>query len=139
MLKSGSAPEWVFVCKAVNGLVTLPDDGKQVMLLFTAPSAAKDYIDCVKLHAQVGQLKVDALPESARKWLAAGAAVFALNRCPRCSAFTTFAMESLIQGHYFDAWALIRALQWLRGEASMQEYMGLSSRKSLQQGRAVLE
>jgi hypothetical protein len=106
LLKSGQAPEWLFVCGAQNGLITWRHENKPLMLLFTTPLVAKDYIPATKVAAEVRQFKVDSLPATAQNWLAGGAERFALNRCPRCTVFNTYATQDLIHGKFMEFWSL---------------------------------
>jgi hypothetical protein len=138
LLKSGQAPEWLFVCAAQNGLITWRHENKPVILLFTTPLAAKDYIAVTKVAAEVRQFKVESLPATARNWLAAGIERFALNRCPRCTVFNTYATQDLINGKFLEFWSLARALQWFRGEIRVREYLQYSA-TDRPRARAALE
>lgn len=138
LLKSGQAPEWLFVCGAQNGLITWRHENKPLMLLFTTPLVAKDYITVTKVAAEVRQFKVDSLPATAQNWLAGGAERFALNRCPRCTVFNTYATQDLIHGKFKEFWSLVRALQWFRGEIRVREYMRYSA-TDRPRARAALE
>jgi hypothetical protein len=138
LLKSGQAPEWLFACGAQNGLTTWRHENKPVVLLFTTPLVAKDYIAVTKVAAEVRQFKVDALPATARNWLAVGAERFGLNRCPRCTVFNTYATQDLIHGKFLEFWSLVRALQWFRGEIRVREYMQYSA-TDRPRARAALE
>lgn len=138
ILKSRQAPEWIFACSGQNGLVTWRHQNQPVMLLFTTPLIARDYITVTKVVAEVRQFQVESLPATARNWVAAGAARFAVNRCPRCAVFNPYATEDLVHGKFLDVWALARALQWFRGEIVVREYIQYSG-ADRPKARAALE
>ena len=138
LLISGQAPEWLFACGAQDGLITLRHENGPVMLLFTTPLVAKDYIAVTKVAAEVRQFKVDSLPATARNWLAEGSERFALNRCPRCTVFNMYATQELIHGKFPEIWSVVRAIQWLRGEIRAREYMRYSA-TDRPRARAALE
>ena len=66
--KSGQAPEWLSVCDAQNGLITWRHENKPVILLFTTPLAAKDYIAVAKVAAEVREFKVESLQWFSVRW-----------------------------------------------------------------------
>jgi hypothetical protein len=122
-VKSGAAPEWVFVCGTQNGLLTLLHENKPVVLLFTTPPVAKDYLLATRTPGEVRQFRVDSLPATAQTWLSQGIERIALNRCPRCTAFNMFPMQNLIDGNFPEIWSWVRAMQWLAGEAKVRELL----------------
>ena len=105
IIASGMTPEWLFVCKSGGSLPTFQHapNKKPAMLLFTTPFAAQDYIRATGTGANVGQLKVESLPEPARMWLSSGSDVFILNRCPRCKVFLLGAIKVLLSKEHFVA------------------------------------
>jgi hypothetical protein len=141
ILKSGQVPPWVFICGVSGGILTFqPGTGKKpVMLLFTTPYAAQDYIRATKATAEVRQLKFDSLPGIAPGWIAAGADTFVLNRCPRCTVMTTVGTHVMKEmDKLLEVWAICRATKLYQGEIKVREFMQFQN-TSRPRARAVLE
>jgi hypothetical protein len=144
ILKSGRAPEWIFICvvQSGGGIITFrPGAGKKpVMLLFTTPHAAWDYIRATKTAAEVRQLKFDALPEVAKGWIAAGVESFVMNRCPRCSVMNLFSIQELTENdRLLRVWALLAAVRSYQGELKVREFFTQNQSASFPRARAALE
>lgn len=120
ILDSGRIPEWLFLCGLPNGVLTLMPgpDQRSVVLLFSSPFAAKDYLRATKAAAEVRQFKVAALPQLAQLWLASGAGAAAIDRCPRCPQFVSCRLEELAKStpaEFAKVWALHRATRFVVG------------------------
>lgn len=124
-LADGPKPEWLFLCSVTNGLLTYQTDpNTKVVLLFMTPFAAADYANTTKTAAQIRQIKFDAVPESANKWLAAGARGLALNRCPRCPVTLCTPLQAVANRKIFELlWAARRAAQFYFGQRTVQQYL----------------
>ena len=139
ILASGQAPELLLVGRMNGGDLMYAHEKRPVVLLFTTPHAALDYIRVNKTACEVGQLKFDMLPAAGRGWAAAGAEKFALNRCPRCPIFTMYPIDALGQRDQFRAiWAMERATRQFQGEMMVRVFLQHQS-ASRPQARAALE
>ena len=128
ILDSGALPQLMFLCGLPNGLLTfVPGPGeKPVVLLFSTPFAATDYLRAAKAAAEVRQFRVDALPQMAQSWLASGAAAVAIDRCPRCPQFLTCPLTGFLQNTPVDfakIWAYHRASRIVLGGIRVQSAM----------------
>ena len=128
ILDSGRIPEWLFVCSKTEGLLLfLPgQDQKPVMLLFSSPFAASDYMRATGTPGSVGQIKVEALPELARSWLSAGVQAAVLDRCPRCHQFLSINLAVIMKSTKEDfakLWAYHRAARLVLAEIRIQSAM----------------
>jgi len=128
ILDSGRIPEWLFVCVVGNGLLTFQParDQKPVMLLFSSPFAASDYLRATRTTAAVGQLKVEKLPESAQSWLSLGLLASVVDRCPRCPQFLSIdlaGMAKWTKEDFAKVWAQLRATRSVLGEVRIRSAM----------------
>jgi len=126
-LAAAQKPEWLYLCNIVGtGLLTFHASAKDkpVVLLFTTPLAALDYIGVTKITAQVNQVQFEAVPEMAGKWLAAGAGSLALNRCPRCPVILSVPLGVIADKERFAmVWAVRRATQLYFGQRAVRQFM----------------
>jgi hypothetical protein len=114
ILVSGRIPEWLFVCSNTRSLLLFQPgrDQKPMVLLFSNPFAAADYLRATGTSGTVGQFKLDDLPARAQSWLSAGVQAAVLDRCPRCSQFLSIDLETMAKGNKEDfakIWAYNRA------------------------------
>jgi hypothetical protein len=65
-------------------MIQAAPDQKPVMLLFSSPFAASDYLRATCTAGTVRQIRVETLPELAQSWLSLGPQGAVLDRCPRC-------------------------------------------------------
>ncbi len=86
ILDSGRTPESLFVNQVADGILTFqPDRGqKPIILLFSSPFAARDYLRVSSQQGVVGQIKVGELQKLAQSYLSLGIKALTLDRCPRC-------------------------------------------------------
>src|ERR1700722_1498763 len=86
ILDSGRTPASLFFNQVPGGILTFqPDPGqKPIILLFSNPFAARDYLRVSNQQGTVGQIKVDDLQKSAQSYLSLGIKALTLDRCPRC-------------------------------------------------------
>lgn len=139
IVASGQAPELFFVGRTNSGILTFAHENKPLILLFTTPHAALDYIRVNKSACEVGQLRFDTLPNAGLAWAGAGAEKFTLNRCPRCPVFTMYPIQALGQrDQLLTIWAMERATRQFQGEMKVREFMQYQS-TSRPRARAALE
>jgi hypothetical protein len=144
ILDSGRIPEWLSVCWATRGLLMFQParDEKPVMLLFSSPFAASDYLRATCTPATVRQLKVETLPESARSWLSLGLQAAALDRCPRCPQFLSVNLAGMAKWSKEDfakVWAHHRATRSVMGELRIRSAMNHVAAGSHAAARSDLE
>jgi hypothetical protein len=121
ILDSGRMPEWLFVGRSATGLLTLQATRDQgpVMLLFSSPFAASDYLRAIGILGKTVQFKVETLPERVQSWLSAGVQTAALDRCPRCPELLSIDLASMAKWTQVDFaknWAHLRATRLVGGE-----------------------
>ena len=90
-----------------------------VMLMFSSPFAAIDYLRATGTSGKVSPLKIMDLPELARSWLSRGVENATLDRCPRCSQFVAIRLAALTHAtpeSLLKFWALQRATRLLLGD-----------------------
>ena len=129
ILSAGQFAEWVFVCGLDDGILTFqPEAGqKPLMLFFTTPFAASDYLRVTKAAAKVRQIRFDRLPENSAGWVTAGTERFLLNRCPRCNVMLPIPMDVMrSMDRLRQVWAAIRATQLCLGERTFREFIEYS-------------
>ncbi len=144
ILESGRIPEWLFVCRAANGLLVFQPahDRKPVMLLFSSPFAASDYLRATGAPGTVHQLKVETLPELAQSWLSLGLRAAVLDRCPRCPQFLSIdlaGMAKWAKEDFAKAWACHRATRSVLGETRIRSAMNHLTAGSHRAARSDLE
>jgi hypothetical protein len=144
ILDSGRMPEWLFVCSTTRGLLVFQPgrDQKPVMLLFSTPFAAADYLRATGTSGTVEQLKVEALPERAQLWLSAGVQRAVLDRCPRCPQFVAFDLAVTAKGtkeDFVKIWASHRAVRLVAGGMRIQSAMKHSAGGAHAAARSDLE
>jgi len=144
ILDSGRIPEWLFVCRVNNGLLTFKPaaDQKPVMLLFSSPFAVLDYLRATGTAGAVGQLKVEKLPEAAQSWLALGLQAAVLDRCPRCPQFLSINLASMTKWNTEDfakVWAHFRATRMVLSEIRVRSAMSHLAAGSHAAARSDLE
>jgi hypothetical protein len=140
LIKSNHPPQHVFLCGTSDSLITFrpkPED-KPIILLFTNIFTARDYIRASGTVAEARHLALDALPGAARNWTNAGAALFGLDRCPRCGTMNAMSLDVLNENDGFlNVWAVCKASQWFRGEFKVREFLQFQS-SSRPRARAAL-
>ncbi len=138
----------MFVCKVSNqpsnGLLLLGPSGERaaVMLLFTNPHAALDYMRATRIAGAVGQIKIEDLPKAAQTWLSSGVKTAILDRCPRCPQSVSFSLEQMAQWKKEDfakIWAMHRATRLVLGETRIRSAMKHLSAGSYADARTDLE
>jgi len=144
ILNSGRITEWLYVCQIGNGLLTFqPGAGqKPVMLLFSHPFGAADYLRATATSGRIGQLKVETLSQSAQSWLTAGAQFAVLDRCPRCPRFLTIPLADMAKWSKEDfakMWSIHRAARSVLGETRIRSAMQHLAAGSRAAARADLE
>jgi serine/threonine protein kinase len=147
ILESGRIPEWLFVCSVNDGLLMFRParDQKPVMLLFSSPFAATDYLRATSTPGAVRQLKVETLPESVQSWLSLGLQAAVLDRCPRCPQFLSMdlaGMAKWTKEDFAKIWAQLRATRSVLGEIrirSAMNHLRAGSLASLATARSDLE
>ena len=144
ILDSGRIAEWLFLCQVPNGLLLLraPGDNRPVMLLFSSPFAASDYLRATHTSGTVGQIKVETLPKLAQSWLQAGVQAAILDRCPRCSHALSLTLPQMAQWTKEDfakVWAYHRATRLVMGETRIRSAMNHSAAGSHAEARSDLE
>jgi hypothetical protein len=143
ILDSGRIPEWLFVCQVVNGLLMVQsNDRKPVMLLFSSPSAATDYLRSTGTAGDIGQLKVETLPNFAQSWLSLGVQEATLDRCPRCPeclAYSVAAMAKWTREDFAKAWARQRATRLIMGATRIRSAINHLATGSHAAARSDLE
>ena len=72
-----------------------PGGQPPVMLLFSTPFAASDYLRATGTQGKVGQLKAEMLPPLAQSWLSMGVQSAALDPCPRCPQYLSISLASM--------------------------------------------
>lgn len=139
-LASGEAPEWLFLLQDGPGLVSFRHEQKNILLLFTSPSAAMDYMRAVPAGSSLGQFAFKNLPALARDWDSFGVTHFALNKCPRCPEGLVGAAKVLLSEEHFRAiWASDRASRELHGRILIDAFQQHIERKERQEAKAALE
>lgn len=141
MLASGRTPEFLCVCWSPDGVCTFhpQTEARPVLLFFTTPHAAQDYIRASELTAQVKYLPFEALERVGAGYVAAGVERFAINKCPRCAVALTYSINALQdQSDFLKVWAISQATQQLQAELQVREFIALAS-TSLPAARAALE
>jgi hypothetical protein len=143
ILDSGRIPEWLFVCQGANGLIMqYTRDQKPVMLLFSSPFAANDYLRATGTPGSVGQLKVETLSELARSWLSLGLQAAVIDRCPRCALSPSISLAGVAKWSKEDfakVWAHLRATRWVFAEARIRSAMNHLKAGSHAAARSDLE
>jgi hypothetical protein len=144
ILDSGRIPEWVFACRASHGLLMFQAarDQKPVMLLFSSPFAASDYLGATGTPGSVHQLKVETLPELARSWLSSGLQAAALDRCPRCTQFLSVdlaGMTKWTKDDFAKVWSHLHAARLVLGEVRIRSAMNHLRAGSHSAARSDLE
>lgn len=144
ILEAGRIPEALVVCTVGNGLLTFRPGASQkpVMLLFSSPFAATDYLRATQTIGGTGLLKVDALPGSARSWIGAGLEAAVLDRCPRCPQFLSIGLAQMVNWtpeDFAKIWAHFRATRLVLGETRIRSAMAHIAAKSHGTARADLE
>src|SRR5450631_1652342 len=144
ILDSGRIPEWLYVCWATNGLLIFrpATDQKPVMLLFSSPFAASDYLRASGTSGTVRQLKVDTLPESAQSWISSGLQAAVLDRCPRCPQFLSINLAGMAKWNNEDfakVWAHLRATRSVLGEIRIRSAMNHIASGAHSSARSDLE
>jgi hypothetical protein len=144
ILGSGRIPESLFVCWATHGLLTFQSvpDQKSVMLLFSSPFAASDYLRATGTPGAVRQLKVETLPESAQSWLSLGLQAAVLDRCPRCAQFLSIdlaGMAKWTKEDFAKVWAHLRSTRSVLGETRIRSAMNHMAAGSHAAARSDLE
>jgi hypothetical protein len=140
LLKAGTAPEWLFLCQQGGGTVFVRNpDNQPILPLFTSSYAARDYMRVTGAGTDVGQVKLENLPQLAH-YQKNGVNTFTLNRCPRCKVCLASPIEGLKSRETFLAsWAMDRATKSLHGEVLVRAVMKHLSETSASQARAALE
>ena len=144
ILDSGRIPEWLSVCWSTNGLLLFQParDQKPVMLLFSSPFAASDYLRATGTPGTVRQLKVETLPQSAQSWLSLGLQAAVLDRCPRCPQFLSIdlaGMAKWAKEDFAKVWAHLRATRLVLGETRIRSAMAQLAAGSHAAARSDLE
>jgi len=145
ILASGRIPEWLFVCLDTHhGLIMIraAADQKPVMLLFSSPFGAADYLRAMGMPGKVGQLKVETLPESAQSWLSSGVQSAVLDRCPRCPQcllIDLVAIAKWTKEDFAKVWAQLRAVRSVMGEVRIRSAMKHLAAGSRAAARSDLE
>jgi len=121
ILDSGRTPASLFVNQVADGILTFQPDRSQkpVMLLFSNPFAARDYLRASNLHGVVGQVKVDGLQKLAQSYLSLGITAFTLDRCPRCRHALLIDLAGIARwttGDFAKVWAHHRAARLVFAE-----------------------
>jgi hypothetical protein len=134
----------LFFCQVADGMLLLQGSGGHgpVMLLFSSPFAARDYLRATGAAGSVGQLEVEALPKSAQSLLSAGLQTAVLDRCPRCPNYlsiTLAGMAKWTKEDFAKIWALHRAGRLVMGEARIRSAMNHSAAGSHAEARSDLE
>jgi hypothetical protein len=132
ILDSGRTPESLYVCAVTRGLLTFQPASaeKPMMLLFSHPFAANDYLRAKGTPGSARQLRVETLPESARSWLSLGVEAAALDRCPRCPQFLSIKLAGMAKSTNDDfakVWAHHRATRLVMSEGRIRSAMTLSA------------
>ena len=142
MVSSGKIPEYFFVCEAQQGLIVFTIGQEPVMLMFSSPFAAIDYLRATGTSGKVSPLKIMDLPELARSWLSRGVENATLDRCPRCSQFVAIRLAALTHAtpeSLLKFWALQRATRLLLGDTRVHSAMGHLAAGSHAAARSDLE
>jgi hypothetical protein len=144
ILDSGRIPEWLFVCSTAQGLLPFQPgrDQKPVMVLFSSPFAANDYLRATGTPGTVGQLQVKALPKIAKSWFSAGVQTAVLDRCPRCPQFLSIdlaAMAKSTKDDFAKIWAYHRATRLVLAGIRIQSAMRQSATGTHAAARSDLE
>jgi hypothetical protein len=107
----------------VNGrgvvTITLPDHSEQCLPVFTTPFRAFDYVQTLLAPGPLVRY-LSSSPVQLLQMLhdieAMGIKTLALDRCPRCSIFTTFGTYSLkTSDELISLWCIFKATQLARG------------------------
>jgi hypothetical protein len=128
LLQSGPFPEWLFVCATEEGTLTLNQTPGQpsLVLIFSTPFFAQDYLRATKVDARVRQFQRSSLPEMARKWIVGGSTKFVLDRCPRCRVMNALSLDAVQNDKTFlQVWATFRAAKMVQGGRKFREAMPL--------------
>jgi hypothetical protein len=145
ILDSGRIPESLSICGVSNGLlmVRYAPDQKPVMLLFSSPFAASDYLRATHTAGTVRQIKVEALPELAQSWLSSGAQAAVLDRCPRCpQPFPMIGLAGMAKWtkeDFVKVWAHFRAARLVLSEIRIRSAMNHLAARSHPAARSDLE
>jgi hypothetical protein len=144
ILDSGRIPEWLFVCQATQGLLMFQyaSDQKPVMLLFSSPFAASDYLRATGTPGTVHQLKVETLPQLAQSWLSLGLQTAVLDRCPRCPQFVSIYLAGVAKWSkedFANVWAHLSAPRSVLGEIRVRSALTHIAAGSHAEARRDLE
>jgi len=144
ILHARRIPEWLFVCQVNKNLLMVNpgDDQGLVMLLFSNPSAAADYLRATGVSGTVGQIRTDTLPQLMQHWLAAGVRAAAFDRCPRCPELVSVEMAKAAQWTKQDfatIWAHHHATRLVCGESRIRAAMDHIHTRDLAAARTNLE
>jgi hypothetical protein len=143
ILDSGRIPEWLFFCATPQGLLMLRTaDQKPVMLLFSHPFAANDYLRATGVTGTVSQLKVETLPESVQRWISLGVHAAVFDRCPRCPQYLPVGLADVAKWTKEDfakAWAYLRATRLVLGGIRIQAAIAHMAAGSHAAARSDLE
>jgi hypothetical protein len=145
ILDSGRIPESLSVCRASNGLLMVRSalDQKPVMLLFSSPFAANDYLRATSTAGTVRQIKVETLPELAQSWLSLGPQAAVLDRCPRCPHLFPMiglaGMAKWTKEDFAKVWAHFRASRLVLSEIRIRSAINQLAAGSHAAARSDLE
>jgi hypothetical protein len=142
LLDAGRIPEWLFACRVANGLLMLKAPAGPVMLLFSSPFAASDYLRATSTQSTAGQFNVQALPELTQSWLSSGIQTASLDRCPRCTHCLSIPLGSMAKWSTEDfakIWAHHRATRLVMSEIQIRSAMNHSAAGSHAETRRDLE
>jgi hypothetical protein len=115
---------------------------KPVVLLFSTPFVATDYLRFTKSAGGVRQFAVDTLPQLAQSWLTSGAVAAAIDRCPRCPQFLSYPLADLTKctrADFAKIWAYHRAARLVLGGIRVRSAMGHMASGDFTAARTDLE
>jgi hypothetical protein len=143
ILGSGRIPDHLYICKlADGGLLVLLNGQNKVMLLFSNPFSASDYLRATGTSGTVGQFKVEGLPNLAQRWLGLGLQSAALDRCPRCPTYNLYdlaGMAKWTREDFAKVWAYHRGARLMGASIRIRSSIKQAKEGSLAAARSDLE
>jgi hypothetical protein len=143
LLESGNHPKGYFFAATpdTKALVIFQskEPPRKAMLFFSSPFLATDYLRATNTQGAIGHIPVEALPQMAPKWRAAGVDSFLLNRCPRCplALFYPPVDGVITDRQLLLAWSISKAVSTWRGQQLMRQYLSHKGENLLPHMRAT--
>lgn len=144
ILDAGRIPQYLFFSQ-VNGNFLMFNPGSAegpVMLLFSSPHGANDYLRATCLQGTVGQFELGGLAALTRDWLSRGIQKAAFDRCPRCPHTLAVELEKVARWTKEDfaaIWAHHHATRLICGESQIRSAMDQFSARDFAAARNSLE